>query len=139
MKMSGGYFFLSNFFPSPFTVGGKLFPTVEHFYQAMKTTDEKQRHWIISSPTPRIAKRRGRKVTLRPDWESIKIDVMRFALRKKFELPHMMDRLRMVDCTIVEDNTWGDKFWGVCDGEGENWLGKLLMELRDSDVGKNPS
>ena len=34
------------------------------------------------------------------------------------------------DAELIEGNTWGDRTWGVCDGIGENRLGKTLMFIR---------
>ena len=34
------------------------------------------------------------------------------------------------DAELIEGNNWGDTFWGVCNGVGENHLGKLLMARR---------
>lgn len=119
-SFSGKYRFLSNF------EGG-----VEHIFQAMKTTDYKEQIWVLNSVTPGTAKRRGRKVTLRPDWEDIKIDVMEHCLRGKFANP-LYQRLLIQtgDAELIEGNTWNDTFWGVCNGNGRNELGKLLMKLR---------
>jgi predicted NAD-dependent protein-ADP-ribosyltransferase YbiA (DUF1768 family) len=78
------------------------------------------------------AKAQGRRVILRPDWEAVKVDVMRSVLKCKFK-GELLERLKSVEEDIIEHNTWGDTFWGVCNGRGDNVLGKLLMELRDND------
>lgn len=134
---SGPYRFLSNFYPSPVTVNGNVYPTVEHAFQASKTTNAIERRRIWNAPTPGVAKRLGRQATLRPDWEAVKIEVMRGLLIEKFEDPVLYDQLRSTDGRqLIEGNTWGDRFWGECPvGHGENWLGRLLMEIRD---GKGP-
>lgn len=119
--------FLSNFYPCDV----KGYPSVEHFYQAMKSLNPKERIRIKRCETPGRAKRMGRKVTLRPDWDEQKLHVMRFALKCKFEDQELMKKLQAVKGDIVEENNWGDTFWGVCDGYGHNYLGKLLMEVRD--------
>lgn len=125
------YAFLSNFYDSPFEVDGIKYPTVEHFFQAMKVTDPKDREVIAAAATPGQAKQLGRKVSLRADWEEIKIDIMKFALRCKFQVPELREKLLTTgDEELIEGNWWGDRFWGVCDGIGENHLGKLLMEVR---------
>ena len=132
-NFDGEYRFLSNFFcPSPVTLDGVVYPSVEHAYQAAKTLNPFERQMFIPI-TCGQAKRLGRKVTLRPDWEEVKIDVMRSLLKQKFaegtELRQMLDLTKPEE--LVEGNTWKDRFWGVCEGVGENWLGKLLMEIRD--------
>ena len=128
----GEFAFLSNFHPSPISDGNLIFPTVEHYFQAAKTTNMEEYKAIAAADTPGQAKRLGRKVTLRPDWEEVKDQVMLDALRKKFS----DDKLRsMLLATgeeyLIEGNTWGDKYWGVCDGVGLNHLGKLLMQVRE--------
>lgn len=129
---SGRYAFLSNFFPSPITAADVHYPTVEHYFQAMKTTDIDDRLKIACAFTPSKAKRLGRQVVLRPDWEAIKVPVMRSALRMKFAAETDLARLLLAtdDALLVEGNTWNDQFWGVCNGRGHNWLGHLLMARR---------
>ena len=121
----GEFAFLSNFYPSPITDGNLIFPTVEHYFQAAKTTNMEEYKAIAAADTPGQAKRLGRKVTLRPDWEEVKDQVMLEALRKKLML------LATGEEYLIEGNTWGDKYWGVCGGIGLNHLGKLLMQIRE--------
>jgi ribA/ribD-fused uncharacterized protein len=127
----GDYAFLSNFSPAVVELDGKVYPTVEHAYQAAKTLVQGSRTMIRQARTPGQAKRLGRQVPLRPDWERIKVDVMRNLLRQKFAHP---DLRRLLLATAPEDlveiNTWGDRYWGVSCGAGENMLGRLLMEVR---------
>lgn len=128
----GEFAFLSNFYLSPIFDGNIWFPTVEHYFQAAKTTNMEEYKAIAAADTPGQAKRLGRKVTLRPDWEEVKDQVMLDALRKKFS----DDKLRLMllatgEEYLIEGNTWGDKYWGVCGGIGLNHLGKLLMQVRD--------
>lgn len=128
--------FLSNFFPARVTFDRLSFPTVEHAYQAAKTLDSSWRKRIRTAPTPSKAKRLGRKVPLRPNWETVKVDVMLELLRQKFAAPEMKKLLLETNNQmLVEGNTWHDNFWGVCRcGEcssGQNRLGRLLMEVRD--------
>ena len=133
----GKYAFLSNFETSPFTVDGVTFPTVEHWFQAFKTLDPEEFREIAAADTPGKAKRMGRHVTLRPDWEEVKVDVMREGLRKKFAIPRFRTMLLATgDEELMEGNTWHDRTWGrcvceKCGGQGQNLLGQLLMELRD--------
>lgn len=128
----GPHAFLSNFHPSPITSSaGQVYLTVEHAYQAFKTTDAALHEQIRLSPTPGAAKQLGKKVPLREGWEGIKVDLMRQLLAKKFAEP--MLRAKLLDtgqARLVEGNTWGDTFWGRCNGTGKNMLGRLLMGLR---------
>ena len=134
----GEFAFLSNFWPSPFTYEGITYATNEHFFQAMKTLDPKERAWIASSETPGVAKRRGRTCALRHDWEQIKDEVMLTGLRIKFSHPSLRTQLIMTgDQELMEGTTWHDNEWGNCSFErcknipGRNKLGKLLMQVRN--------
>ncbi|QNN99792.1 hypothetical protein P67b_00033 [Ruegeria phage Tedan] len=131
-SFDGTYRFLSNFYPSPIRVAGIEYPTAEHAYQAMKTMGTKDRLTISRLPTPGQAKRAGQKLRIRPDWEQVKVDIMEACLRAKFSKGSALARhlLSTGDQELVEGNTWGDTYWGVCKGEGQNQLGRLLMERR---------
>jgi len=132
---NGDYRFLSNFYPSIVEYDGLHFPTVEHAYQAAKTLNPTQRREIQVAVSPYKAKMLGRHVHLRDDWDGMKINVMEVLLRKKFVGYHALsERLYQTgDKYLEETNTWGDTFWGVCKGKGQNVLGNLLMKIR-SDV-----
>lgn len=126
------------------------FPGNEWLFQAWKVEPKdsyawlSEVEWISEASSPGEAKRRGRVTAiLRPDWEEIKIDVMRYCVQLKFR---NHDNLRQLlldtgDATLIEGNTWGDRFWGAeynygfkAEDDkwlGHNWLGKLLMEERE--------
>lgn len=108
------------------------YPTVEHAYQAAKTLSPYQRDLIAGLPRPAQAKAAGRRVDLRPDWPAVRLPTMHALLVQKFAPGTPL--ARRLDATgdrlLVEVNHWGDTFWGVCDGAGENHLGRLLMEIR---------
>lgn len=133
----GKYMFLSNFYNASCTFEGKIYPTVEHAFQAAKTLIPEEREEIRKADTPGKAKRMGRAVTLRPDWEEVKTDVMRQCLRSKFSFgPIAIDLINTGDAELIEGNYWHDNIWGSCTCEkcgnkGENRLGKLLMEIRE--------
>ena len=138
-SFDGEYAFLSNFYPSPIKGDdGIMYPTVEHFFQAMKTEDLDYRQRIAWAATPGQAKRMGRKLELRPDWELVKGEYMWIGLVKKFSFPEMKKLLLDTDdATLIEGNTWHDNCWGNCtcekcvDKAGLNRLGSLLMDLRE--------
>ena len=140
-SFEGKYSFLSNFYPSPiaFKEGEEEFiaPTVEHYFQYMKTPSLEEGLEILAAVTPGKAKRLGRKCHLRSDWEKIKDDVMLSALRIKFKNPELRTMLLTTgDEELIEGNFWHDCFWGVCycnkcNHKGENHLGKLLMQVRE--------
>ena len=129
----GEYFFLSNFYSCEIWWEGILYPSTEHAYQASKTLDNKQRKKIAKAATPDKAKGRGRQLILRDDWERIKVPLMKELLERKFEIPELKEKLLNTgDSELIEGNNWNDFFWGKCHGKGENWLGKLLMQIRDN-------
>lgn len=131
-EFQGEYRFLSNFWPAPCEFEGLRYPSSEHAYQAAKTLDLAERKRISALPTPSDAKKAGRALTLRLDWETVKFDVMRACVRSKFALnPDLAEKLLATgDALLEEGNTWGDRTWGVVDGVGENRLGKILMDVR---------
>jgi ribA/ribD-fused uncharacterized protein len=129
----GEYRFLSNFAPSVIEVDGFEYPTVEHAFQSLKTENPTEREIVRSARTPGQAKKLGRRVTLRPDWDTARIGVMKMLLEKKFANKVLRAELLATgDAELVEGNYWNDTFWGVCRGRGENNLGKLLMQVRSS-------
>lgn len=130
-RFDGDYRFLSNFYPSPISILGFDYPTVEHAYQSWKAKNLDDWKYVALSETPAVAKRRGREIECREDWDEIKIEVMEYCLLKKFEDPVMLEILiSTFPIDLVEGNWWGDTFWGVCNGKGENHLGKILMKIR---------
>lgn len=130
-EFSGRYRFLSNFYPAPVEFDGLQYPAVEHAFQAAKTLDRKRRIEISLLATPGEAKRVGRSLALRSDWEIIKVEVMATLLREKFSRePFRAKLLATGESELAEGNHWGDQFWGVCNGMGLNILGVLLMQIR---------
>jgi ribA/ribD-fused uncharacterized protein len=131
-SFQGQYRFLSNFWPATVEFEGMTYPSVEHAYQSAKTLDMAQRRRIAALPTPAQAKHAGEAMPLRPDWSSIKYDVMLRCVRYKFthhpELAHLL--LDTGDAYLEEGNTWHDTIWGVYQGHGTNWLGQILMQVR---------
>ncbi len=131
-SFSGKNRFLSNFWLCRVTFEGVEYDSTEHAYQAAKTVSEELREWVRTAPSPGQAKKRAYRLTLRPDWDDVKEHVMLALLREKFKDPELRAKLLATgDAELVEGNTWGDKYWGVCDGEGQNRLGVLLMLVRD--------
>ena len=131
------YDFLSNFYPSAFTHDGITYPTNEHFFQAMKTLDLTDRFGIAAAAFPGQAKRMGRRVILRSDWEQVKEYYMELGLRLKFANPELAQKLLNTgDAELIEGNWWHDNTWGSCkcpdcnNKPGKNLLGHLLMKLR---------
>ena len=130
-EFTGEYLFLSNYFKCKITYNGYTYSSVEAAFQAQKNPDLSYR---FVGKGPNIAKHMGRRVTLRPDWEDVKVDIMRELLEIKFSDSKLRKRLLSTyPKYLIEGNTWNDKFWGVdiVTGEGENHLGELLMQVRN--------
>lgn len=125
--------FLSNFYPTKVIYGMQEYNTVENAYQAAKCEDLETRRLFINC-TPGQAKRLGAKMTVPKKWRTYKIKLMHNLLQQKFDVyksPILAKKLIDTgDAELIEGNNWHDTFWGVCDGVGENHLGKLLMEVR---------
>lgn len=140
----GEYAFLSNFYNASCIFEEKLYPTVEHAFQAAKSLDHAERDWIAAAGSPGLAKRLGRRVNLRPDWEKVKFDVMEECLRSKFADPVLKQKLLATgDEELVEGNYWHDNTYGNCSCEkckdivGRNMLGNILMKLRTEFMEEN--
>ena len=131
-RFRGEHAFLSNFHRHPFRWRGTTWSTAEAPFQASKTRDERMRERIRLASSPAEAKRLGRRADLRCEWEQIKDDVMHSVVQAKFAVPELRDALLATgDAELVEGNTWGDVYWGVCGGRGRNQLGRTLMRIRD--------
>jgi N-glycosidase YbiA len=129
-SFQGEHRFLSNFWPVEVQLDGIAYPSVEHAYVASKTLDLVARR-DIPNMAAGAAKRYGRKLRLRSDWNDVRLGVMAKLVLQKFQVPELAAKLRATGSTeLVEGNTWGDTFWGVCDGVGQNNLGKILMAVR---------
>ncbi len=127
----GKYRWLNNFAPAYVTLDGLVYPTVEHAYQAAKTLSIRSQSDIRAASTPGKAKKLGRMVTMRIDWNSIKLDVMLRLTREKYQQPEYRKLLSITGAEHIEEiNTWGDTYWGTCGGEGHNHLGEIIMRVR---------
>jgi len=137
----GPHWFLSDSYPASVMLDGKTYPTVAHAFQAAKTTDPAMRwHFQRTSLTAGDAKRLGRQITLRDDWEPIKVQIMMDLVWLKFQEPSLAARLvETAGRQLVEGNHWNDTFWGVCNGVGSNWLGLILMTVRDTIIERRTS
>lgn len=128
-EFRGEYYFLSNFYSAPVTYNGMCFENNEAAFQAAKCPERMTEFCHLN---PSEAKRLGRRVKLRGDWEAVKDTVMYEICKAKFsQNPDLADKLAATkDAELIEGNTWGDRIWGVCDDVGENRLGKILMRVR---------
>lgn len=131
-EFQGDYRWLSNFWRSPVEYEGVIYPTVENAYQAAKTLDLDIRQEMVAS-TPGQAKRKGKIIKIREDWDKVKISIMRDLLYQKFsQEPFLGMLLDTGSEEIQEGNYWHDTYWGIDlkTGQGENRLGKLIMSIR---------
>lgn len=134
----GEHRFLSNFYPCPLEYEGLRFPSSEAAFQAAKTVDREARVKYTLMKNPVRAKQAGRREVLRPDWDAVCYDVMNDILHAKFADPELAARLKETgDAYLEEGNRWHDNRWGACvcdacrDKVAQNWLGKILMGIRD--------
>lgn len=125
------YRFLSNFEVGDVVYDGVRYPSSENAYQAAKSLDPDVRKQFVSI-TPSQSKKLGRSIEVRSDWENVKYRVMYDICLDKFTRhSHFGDALiETGDKYLEETNHWKDVTWGVCDGVGKNWLGKILMDIR---------
>lgn len=133
------YRFLSNFYQAPFTYKGLTYPNAEAAFQAQKcaTDEERVKYTLIKNPVR--AKQMGKKEPYLPaNWDEISYAIMKDILRVKFAIPKLAEMLKATgDAYLEEENQWHDNRWGnctckVCAGKaGQNWLGKILMGIRD--------
>jgi len=128
----GPHAFLSNGSPAQVWYEKQSYRNVEVAFQAAKTLDPRERAWLRASTRPGEARQRGQKVTLRDDWDDVRVDVMRQLLRQKFtHHGHLKAQLLATGhAVLIATNHHGDRFWGVSNGHGVNMLGQLLMEIR---------
>lgn len=133
VEFSGAYRFLSNFWPAVVYLDDEEYRSTEYAFHAGKTFDPAMRRMIREAVTPGQAKRLGRHVPLRPDWEEVKVPFMLDLNRQKFAHPELREALLATGTRrLVEGNTWRDTFWGVDlrTGKGQNKLGLILMLVR---------
>jgi ribA/ribD-fused uncharacterized protein len=130
-SFKGEYRWLSNFHMVEVDWQGHTYRSTEHAYQAAKTDSLLEREEVRGATTCGKAKRLGQEVTMRKFWDDERVSVMRELTRRKFQDPGLREKLILTAKQhLVEGNLWGDVFWGVCEGEGENHLGRILMDVR---------
>lgn len=132
--------YLSNFYAIPIQYNGFVWRSAEHLFQAFKASNAEDVERIWSASSAKEAKHLGKIITLRADWETIKLDVMRIVVANKFsQHPYLRAKLLSTGKKeLIEGNSWHDNFWGACtcyncrNKVKLNWLGKILMETRHS-------
>lgn len=131
-EFKGEFSFLSNFHPAVMTWEGIQYPTSEHAYQSAKTFNMDIRIQVANLATPGQAKRFGKTIPIRKDWEDVKVSIMYDIVQEKFAQNSNLRELLMATrgFYLEEGNRWDDTFWGVCRGKGKNILGEILMSVR---------
>lgn len=126
------YYFLSNFYISPVTYKGVTYSNNESAFQSAKTLNKEIRK-LFETTTPNEAKKLGRVVSLRPDWDRVKYRIMYEIVLAKFtQNKELKEKLLSTGSLYLEEgNTWGDTIWGTVKGKGDNYLGKILMRVRE--------
>lgn len=128
------YEFLSNFYPTKVVFEGITYYNSEAAYQAQKCLNDEER-WKFAELSPAKAKGMGRRVSLRPDWEEVKVGLMTEIVRAKFTQNEYLKVMLLAtgNAVLKEGNTWHDVFWGVDSKtvRGENHLGQILMKVRE--------
>jgi ribA/ribD-fused uncharacterized protein len=131
-SFEGENHYLSNFFNAPVKYDGIFYLNNEAAFQSAKVLSKEERlEFEILQPND--AKRLGRKVKLRKDWEQVKDQVMYDCVKDKFERNEELKKklLSTGQTQLIEGNWWDDTYWGVCEGKGQNKLGKILMQVRE--------
>ncbi|KAJ3436972.1 hypothetical protein M0813_14802 [Anaeramoeba flamelloides] len=137
--------FLSNFYESKVIINEKTYPSSEHAFQAQKFLGSKSTQFdleyaesIRTARNPKKAKALGRsrkgKQKLRSDWEKVKVEIMREIVFAKFTQSEKLQKklLNTGNKRLVEHIN-RDMFWADGgNGTGKNWLGRILMEARES-------
>jgi ribA/ribD-fused uncharacterized protein len=137
-EFKGEFDFLRNFYFIPQCMNGIMYKTNEHFYQSMKSTKSEIQEHIRNMHHPGDAKKAGRQVALRKNWNQLKTVIMLDGLRSKFYgNSGLLNKLLATgNRELIEGNNWHDNFWGDCSCTkcitipGRNVLGKLLMLIR---------
>ena len=144
----GRWVFLSNFYTCKIEHKGIVYPSVEHYYVALKVTGMQFidgvyytapdfRELIARIPDAGDVKKLGKRVKVRSDWDEKKLEFMEWGVREKFKDPNLASMLLDTgDLQLIEGNNWHDNYWGVCSchkcgDRGENHLGRILMSIRD--------
>ncbi len=153
-KFEGRWRFLSNFYPCKIEHKGITYPSVEHYYVAMKVTEMQLldgryytaadfREMIAKIPSPADIKKIGQRIKVRKDWDEKKLDFMNWAVKEKFKDETLAEMMMLTDgYDLAEGNYWHDNFWGSCicqkcRNSGQNNLGKILMKVREEIKLKN--
>ena len=143
-SFSGDLEFLSNMYKIPiyfneskydnFQPDFKIYPSSENLYQALKCKYIKDRE-LFQNVDPYKSKRIGRSIEIRSDWDNVRLEAMQVAIDLKFKNIELAEKLiDLPDDKIIEFNNWGDRFFGICNGEGLDHLGKILRAKKQQII-----
>lgn len=125
-----GYNFLDNFYEAPMIVNGIRYRNLEAVFQSFKTNDLEERK-SFSDLTGAEAREKGHNMPLPSGWDAAKDVLMMKLLRLKFQRSDLLEKLMLIEGPIVNENDYGDTYWGVCNGQGQNKLGQFLTTIKD--------
>lgn len=143
LQFKGKYSFLSNMYSCSILFNGILFPSAEHAFQCSKCTNIEDFNKILNCKSSKLAKRLGRQIKLRSDWELIKDKIMFEIVKAKFNQNYNLGKklIKTYPKILIEGNIWKDTYWGVDLNKpgdkykygyyGFNKLGEILMNVRD--------
>lgn len=130
----GNYYFLSNIYPCNIIYKDISYKCVESAFQAQK---DPERSKEFASLDGFKAKALGKRVKLRSDWEKVKLSIMYEIVATKFTDLNLNNKLVATkDYELIESNTWSDTFWGTVNGKGLNYLGQILMYIRELSINR---
>lgn len=136
--LKNNYIVFNNSYKSEIQIDGVMYPTVEHYYQCAKfiETAPEYAEKMRNTANPALVKNMGRtkKVEARADWDEVHLEIMRIALVAKMDQhENIRNLLAETGDATLELESPSDPFWGIgADGNGENYLGKLLADIRTS-------
>lgn len=130
----GDYRFLSNFEVCLVYFDGDFYGSSEAAYMAGKTKDQTIREMFQKAEmTPAEARKLGQIIPIRDDWDVVRYDTMAMVVFDKFyRNKDLREKLLATGSKYIEEtNHWNDQFFGVCNGKGQNILGRIIMATRE--------
>lgn len=157
-ESKGEYRNFSNMSQHPIDIDGEKFPSVEHYFQAMKARefkDDEMYNKIVTAKTAKAVKAMGKKVKnfVKEIWDSKRDEVMEKAVHAKFtQHPELRKQLLDTGDKPIGEADPRNLYWGIGTSvesekskypskwRGQNRMGRLLMKIREeflSQIGDN--
>lgn len=134
LGFDGEYKFLGNDYPCSVVAWGVNFPSVDHAYQAGKTTSQSERELIRSRPTALAAWQAGQALRRHRHWHSERVKLMISLLKIKFADPELKGKLLATGGAELVFIHYKDSWWGRLSYHtpplGGNRLGIALQDVR---------